>query len=47
MAAHASQIPENSMFLTMPEPMFLATWGTEWFVREGAPAGLREASLFD
>ena len=47
MAAHASQIPENSMFLTMPEPVFLATWGTEWFVREDAPVGLREASLFD
>jgi LmbE family N-acetylglucosaminyl deacetylase len=46
MAAHASQIGPESMFMTMPEAVFTATWGTEWFIRAGAPPGLGETSLF-
>lgn len=33
MRAHASQIPEDDFLLTMPEPAFAASFGTEWFVR--------------
>lgn len=47
MAAHASQIPENSFFLSMPPFAFEATWGTEWYVRLGAKPGVRETSLLD
>jgi len=47
MRAHASQITETSFFLTMPEDVFRTTWGTEWFIRVGAPPGTRESSLFD
>jgi LmbE family N-acetylglucosaminyl deacetylase len=47
MAAHASQIAETSFFLTMPPPAFEAAWGTEWFIRRGAPDGTAEASLVE
>ena len=47
MAAHASQIAETSFFLAMPPEAFAATWGREWFVRQGASPGRREPSLFD
>jgi LmbE family N-acetylglucosaminyl deacetylase len=48
MAAHASQIGEDSFFLAMPEVAFAAVFGTEWYRRRGAPPGLREnALLFD
>jgi LmbE family N-acetylglucosaminyl deacetylase len=47
MAAHASQIAETSFFLAMPAEAFTATWGLEWFIRRGAPAGTEEAGLFD
>lgn len=36
MRAHASQIPEDSFFLAMPEEAFVAAFGTEWFIRHGA-----------
>jgi LmbE family N-acetylglucosaminyl deacetylase len=51
MAAHASQIGEESFFLTLPEPEFALAFGTEWYIRvdEGAdPAagpGRRETWL--
>lgn len=35
MRAHASQIGEDSFFLTMPEEAFAAAFGTEWFIRHG------------
>jgi len=38
MAAHASQISEASFFLAMPPEAFAAVWGTEWYIRLGAPA---------
>jgi len=39
MEAHASQIHDTSFFLSMPPEAFAAVWGTEWFIRVGAPAG--------
>jgi LmbE family N-acetylglucosaminyl deacetylase len=33
MAAHASQIGEESFFLTLPAPEFAVAFGTEWFIR--------------
>jgi LmbE family N-acetylglucosaminyl deacetylase len=35
MRAHASQIPEESFFLSMDDENFAFTFGTEWFIREG------------
>ena len=46
MAAHASQIAENSFFLSMPEEAFAAAFGTEWYRRRGVPPGIRETSIF-
>jgi LmbE family N-acetylglucosaminyl deacetylase len=46
MAAHASQISESSFFLRLDADAFRATWGTEWFLRRGAPEGTREDWLF-
>lgn len=45
MEAHASQISEESFFMTMPEEVFAMAFGTEWFIKldaqrdEGAPFG--------
>ncbi|MGH9177376.1 MAG: PIG-L family deacetylase [Acidimicrobiales bacterium] len=47
MAAHASQISETSFFLAMDADTFVASWGREWFIRRGAPAGTREEWLLD
>ncbi len=46
MAAHASQIAETSFFLQMPREMFVESFGWEWFIRRGAPAGHREDNVF-
>lgn len=35
MRAHASQISEQSFFLSMDDEMFAFAFGTEWFIREG------------
>ena len=32
MEAHASQIADDSFFLKMPEELFAAAFGTEWFI---------------
>jgi len=45
MAAHASQIAENSFFLSMPAVAFEAAFGTEWYRRRGVPPGIREKSI--
>ncbi len=37
MRAHASQIGPDAFFLTMPEEVFLAAFGTEWFVDPATP----------
>ncbi|MDQ3897278.1 MAG: PIG-L family deacetylase [Actinomycetota bacterium] len=47
MAAHASQISETSVFLSMPPEMFEVGFGREWFIRCDAPPGLVETDLFD
>jgi LmbE family N-acetylglucosaminyl deacetylase len=39
MAAHASQIGADSFFLSLPDDLFLAVFGTEWYMRlDQAPA---------
>ena len=50
MAAHASQITEDSFFLQMPEDVFARVWGQEWYVRvrpepQGLGDGVREPGL--
>ncbi|MDH3499163.1 MAG: PIG-L family deacetylase [Acidimicrobiia bacterium] len=44
-ACHQSQISDTSMFLTMPEEVFAAVMGTEWFIRVGATPDSRETEL--
>ena len=40
MAAHASQIPDDSFFLQMPVEAFAGSFGWEWFIRHGTePTG--------
>ena len=46
MRAHSSQIAADSFFLALPDEAFAAAFGTEWFIRVGAPAGLSEEVLF-
>jgi LmbE family N-acetylglucosaminyl deacetylase len=47
LAAHASQVDENSFFLAMPEEAFREVFGVEWFIRMGAAPGIQEDSLLD
>lgn len=37
MAAHASQIAEESFFLAMPPDVFAAAFGSEWYIRAVGP----------
>jgi LmbE family N-acetylglucosaminyl deacetylase len=46
MQAHASQIPADSFFLSLPLDAFRDAFGKEWFIRRDAP-GTRENWLFD
>jgi LmbE family N-acetylglucosaminyl deacetylase len=45
MRVHASQIGPDSFFLAMPDEVFGTAFGTECFIRRGAPAGLAEDRL--
>jgi LmbE family N-acetylglucosaminyl deacetylase len=50
MRAHASQIADDSFFLSMPDEQFANVWGQEWFIRvrpepEGLGDGVREGGL--
>jgi hypothetical protein len=45
MAAHPSQIPDDSFFLAMPDEIYAMAFGTEWFTRRGAAPGTAETSL--
>jgi len=47
MAAHASQISENSFFLKMEPATFEVGFGQEWFIRCDAEPDLVETDLFD
>jgi LmbE family N-acetylglucosaminyl deacetylase len=40
MAAHASQIPESTSALRLPEDRFADVYGWEWYVRTGPPGPL-------
>ncbi len=42
MKCHASQITDSSFFLQMPDDVFRFAFGTEWFIRHGAPSGVHE-----
>lgn len=42
MRAHASQISEESWFLSLPDDAFSAAFGWEWLIREGATPGSEE-----
>ena len=46
LALHSSQVDEASFFLQMPEAVFEVAFGTEWFIRRGAPPGTAETWLF-
>jgi len=35
MVAHASQISDDSFFMKMPEEVFAAAFGTEWYIEHG------------
>jgi len=50
MRAHASQIGEDSFFLSMPDEVFATVWGQEWYIRvrpepDGLGDGTREGGL--
>ena len=47
MAAHSSQISEDSFFLALAPEAFAAMWSREAYIRRGAPTGTREEWLFD
>ena len=45
MRAHASQISEESFFLSMPDEAFDYNFGIEWFIRDGQGPGITETDL--
>jgi LmbE family N-acetylglucosaminyl deacetylase len=45
-AAHASQVHDTGLFLSMPPEVFRAAMGTEFYIRRGAPAGHRDHDVF-
>jgi LmbE family N-acetylglucosaminyl deacetylase len=47
LAAHASQVTDIGMMLSMPAEVFAAVFGTEWFIEPGAEPGLRTGWLLD
>jgi len=46
MAAHASQITDESFFMKMPQEAFVAAFGQEWFIRRGPDRATAEDTLF-
>jgi LmbE family N-acetylglucosaminyl deacetylase len=44
---HASQVSDSSLFLQMPPEAFRVAFGTEWFIKRGAPVGVHEGWLFE
>jgi LmbE family N-acetylglucosaminyl deacetylase len=42
MRAHASQISEQSFFLSMPDDAFVAAFGTEWYIHRGVETPVTE-----
>jgi LmbE family N-acetylglucosaminyl deacetylase len=47
LAAHASQVTDIGMFLSMPPEVFTALFGTEWYIEPGNDAPLHEGWLLD
>ena len=47
MRAHASQIRDDSFFLSMPDEVFAAAFGTEWFHRPGSRPGRESIPIAD
>ncbi|MGH9271827.1 MAG: PIG-L family deacetylase, partial [Ilumatobacteraceae bacterium] len=47
LAAHASQVTDIGLFLSMPDEVFRRTFSTEWYIEPGAPPGLRQGWLLD
>jgi LmbE family N-acetylglucosaminyl deacetylase len=45
MRAHASQIRDDSFFLSMPDEIFATAFGTEWFHQPGARPGRASISI--
>jgi LmbE family N-acetylglucosaminyl deacetylase len=46
-AAHASQFSDTGFATELSDEAFRRAFGTEWFIRVGAPAPSRVASLLD
>jgi LmbE family N-acetylglucosaminyl deacetylase len=44
---HASQATDTGMFLSMPPQIFREAFGTEYYIKKGAPAGVHEGWLFE
>lgn len=42
LAEHRSQVSDSSFFLQMPDEVFALSFGTEWYIRKGAPSGIHE-----
>jgi LmbE family N-acetylglucosaminyl deacetylase len=42
---HASQATDSGFFLKIPDEAFRLAFGTEWYIRRGQPAGIREDEL--
>jgi len=47
LAAHASQVTDIGMMLSMPPATFDAFFGTEWFIEPGSPAPVHGGWLLD
>jgi LmbE family N-acetylglucosaminyl deacetylase len=47
MQAHASQIPPDSWFLTLPLEWYAKSFGDEWFIRVGERPAERERGLLE
>jgi LmbE family N-acetylglucosaminyl deacetylase len=47
LAAHASQVTDIGMMLSMPPPAFEVFFGTEWFIEPGVPPDLHPGWLLD
>ena len=45
LACHASQVTDSGFFLEMPAEAFSATFGSEWYIHKGVPAGISEDAL--
>jgi LmbE family N-acetylglucosaminyl deacetylase len=46
-ACHSSQVSDSSFFMAMDETTFAMAFGTEWFIKKGAPGGMQPGWLFE